>query len=174
MWDLFCSSVSGIAKRLGRMNEETIFSHWNIYNISRYNMGCPFNIIYIYTEWALLLSLSLCFEIGDFYVRIKQKTLSYMCLTISLARHSQRYVFFFTMQRSIKNIISPKVNIFSAWWIILMQKSKKTAVFNKHIIIHCTHYTNHLIACVSIMFWCNVCNGDCNLIAPNGYWLSVC
>ena len=28
------------------MNEETIFSHWNIYNALGYNIGCSFNIIY--------------------------------------------------------------------------------------------------------------------------------
>ena len=68
-------------------------------------------------------------EIGDFYFRIKQKTLSYMCLAISPARHLQRYVFFLTMQRSNKNIISSKVNIFRIWQVISEKnKVKKTQI----------------------------------------------
>jgi len=50
-------------------------------------------------------------EIGDFDVRIKQKTLSFYPV-ISPTRHLQRYAFFLTMQRSKENILSPKVNIF--------------------------------------------------------------
>jgi len=53
----------------------------------------------------------LLFEIGDFDIRIKQKTLSYMSGHFSDPT-PQRYVFYLTMQRSNKNIISPKVNIF--------------------------------------------------------------
>ena len=60
-------------------------------------------------------------EIGDFYFRIKQKTLSYMCLAISPARHLQRYVFFLTMQRSNKNIISSKVKIFRIQQVLSMK-----------------------------------------------------
>ena len=50
-------------------------------------------------------------EIGDFEIRIKQKTLSYISGHFS-GQTLQRIVFFFTMQRSNKNIISSKINIF--------------------------------------------------------------
>lgn len=53
----------------------------------------------------------LLLEIGDFEIRIKQKTLSYISGHFS-GQTLQIYVFFFTMQRSNKNIISSKVNIF--------------------------------------------------------------
>ena len=53
----------------------------------------------------------LLLEIGDFEIRIKQKTLSYISGHFS-GQTLQIYVFFFTMQRSNKNIISSKINIF--------------------------------------------------------------
>ena len=59
------------------MDEETIFSHWKIYNISRYNIGCPFNTLYTYIHRMSVAIVSIpLLEIGDFDLRIKQKTLS--------------------------------------------------------------------------------------------------
>ena len=95
-----------------KMNEETIFSHWNIYNASGYNIGCPFNTLYTYIQNERCYCLyPSCLKLAISYFRIKQKTLSYMSSHFS-SRTLQIYVFFFTMQRSIENIISSKVNIF--------------------------------------------------------------
>ena len=51
----------------------------------------------------------------------------------------------------------------------LQTRKVRNPLFSLMYQIHCTHYTNHLIACVSAKFWCNVCNGDYIFIAPNGY-----
>ena len=112
MWDIVLLIKNQASPNASQeMNKETIFSHWNIYNESGYNIGCPFNIIYNRMSVAIVSILLL--EIGDFEIRIKQKTLSYMSSHFS-SRTLQIYVFFFTMQRSNKNIISSKVDIF---WI---------------------------------------------------------
>ena len=60
-------------------------------------------------------------EIGDFDFRIKQKTLSYISGHFS-NRILQIYVFFLTMQRSCRNIIS----------IILYGKKKTSVLHNKN------------------------------------------
>ena len=91
------------------MNEETIFSHWNIYNEQGYNMGCPFNIIYNRMSVAIVSILQ--FEIGDFGFSDKAKN-AFLVSSHFSSRTSQRYVFFLTMQRSMMNIISSKVEIF--------------------------------------------------------------
>ena len=92
-------------------------------------MGCT----YAYIRRMSVAIVSIPFlEIGDFDVRIKQKTLSFYPV-ISPTRHLQRYAFFLTMQRSRENILSPKVNIFNLLlqnnWKNLEKRSEKHVIY---------------------------------------------
>ena len=76
----------------------------------RYNMGC---IRYIYKQNERhIVSILLMVEIGDFYLRIKQKRFLYVCPVFSSDQDNAKITFLFNMTLCLMSIISSKVNNF--------------------------------------------------------------